>query len=160
MKNAWIVFVFLGVGFCGNIFAQNTPKRYPIEPTGKLFGAKFIYDRQSIHDPMALQIPILQLQDPEASREFLQFKAMQRTNKVLQLIPAAISIYTIFNREKVSDGFYWTSFGTSILVSGYIGFRANSHLTQSINRYNQVIGLSVQTTLYQPAMGLSWRCSF
>ena len=102
----------------------------------------------------------MQLQDPEASREFLQFKAMQRTNKVLQLIPAAISIYTIFNREKVSDGFYWTSFGTSILVSGYIGFRANSHLNKSINRYNQVVGLSVQTTLYQPAMGLSWQYRF
>jgi hypothetical protein len=153
-----LFFVLIGVLAFGQ---QPATKRYPIEVSTKFWGPMFSYDRQPISDPLALQIPILQLQDPEASREFLAYKSMRQTRQWMQLLPAALSIYTLLNRDKVSDGFYWGSFGASVVANVYIGVRANRHLGKSLMRYNAVVmGLSVQNTPASPALGLTWQHSF
>ena len=60
-------------------FAQNEPKNlYPIEIKKKFLSIKFIYDRQTIENPLALQIPMLQARDTEVNVEFLKFKQQRK----------------------------------------------------------------------------------
>jgi hypothetical protein len=154
----WIFLVIVGFSNLGKAQVQIPTKLYPIEPTRKVFGPRFVYDRQLISDPAMLQIPILQSKDPEASLAFLKYKQLKQTNRILQLIPAGISIYTLFNRDKISDEFFWISVGSSFVISTVIDLKANKHLARSINRYNQVVtGVSIQTTpTGNQAIGLSF----
>ena len=102
-------------------------------------GTKFIYDRQTIENPLGLQIPLLQLRDTEVNVEYLTFKKQRKAVQVVSFISTAFSLYTIFNREKVSNEVYWGTFGGTVLISGYLNIKSNLHLGKAIKRYNEVI---------------------
>jgi hypothetical protein len=121
-------------------FAQNERKNlYPIEVKKKFLGIKYIYDRQTIENPLALQIPMLQARDTEVNVEFLKFKQQRKAVQIISLVSTGFSLYTIFNREKVSSGVYWGTFGGTVLVSGYLNIRSNQHLAKALVRYNEVV---------------------
>lgn len=121
-------------------FAQSERKTlFPIEVKKKFLGIKYIYDRQTIENPLALQIPMLQARDTQVNVEFLKFKQQRKAVQIVSLASTAFSLYTIFNREKVSDGVYWGTFGGTVLLSGYLNVKSNQHLAKAINRYNEVV---------------------
>ena len=100
---------------------------------------KFIYDRQTIENPLGLQIPMLQARDTEVNVEFLKFKQQRKAVQIVSLVSTGLSLYTIFNREKVSSELYWGSFAGTALISGYLNIKSNQHLAKAINRYNEVV---------------------
>jgi hypothetical protein len=121
-------------------FAQNERKNlFPIEVKRKFLSIKYIYDRQTIENPLALQIPMLQARDTEVNVEFLKFKQQRKAVQIVSLVSTAFSLYTIFNREKVSSELYWGTFAGTTLISGYLNVKSNQHLAKAINRYNEVI---------------------
>lgn len=153
------------VGF--KTFAQEEKRTlYPIAVKRQLFGVKFIYDRQIIDNASALQIPLLQARDSKVNVEFLTYKQQQRLVKLINIVPAGLSLYTIFNRDKVSSGFYWSTVGGTLLISSYLNVKSNIHLSKAINRYNEVIssnqiGLNIQTTpLQQAVVGIGLKHNF
>ena len=134
-----ILLIFL-VGFYAKSFAQIDRKMlFPIEVKQNFLGTKFIYDRQIIENPLGLQIPLLQLRDTEVNVEYLTFKKQRKAVQVISLISTVFSLYTIFNREKVSNGVYWGTFGGTVLISGYLNIKSNQHLSKALRRYNEVI---------------------
>ena len=134
-----ILLIFL-IGFYVKSFAQIDRKMlFPIEVKQKFLGTKFIYDRQTIENPLGLQIPLLQVRDTEVNLEYLTFKKQRKTVQFVSLISTAFSLYTIFNREKVSSGTYWGIFGSTVLISGYLNTKSNIHLGKAIKRYNEVV---------------------
>jgi hypothetical protein len=135
------ILLFFFIGFYSQSFGQIERKSlFPIEVKHKFLSTKFIYDRQTIENPLALQIPLLQARDTEVNVEFLTFKKQRKFAQTVSLLTAGFSIYTIFNREKVSDGAYWGTLGGSLLLSGYLNIRSNQHLGKAIKRYNEVVG--------------------
>jgi len=141
------------------------PKYIAVERN--FWGMKYIYERQTIENPLALQIPLLQMQDPEVSSRFLKFKSQRKAMQWVNIASAGVSLYTIFNRDKVSNNFYWTSLGSALVITTYLNFRSTIHLSKSIARYNQLqlqqsrIGLSInQTSDQTPVIGLGWTQSF
>jgi hypothetical protein len=134
-----ILLIFL-LGFYAKSFAQIDRKMlFPIEVKQKFLGTKFIYDRQIIENSLGLQVPLLQLRDTEVNVEYLTFKKQRKAVQVISLVSTAFSLYTIFNREKVSNGVYWGTFGGTVLISGYLNIKSNLHLGKAIRRYNEVI---------------------
>ncbi len=134
-----VLLIFL-IGFCAKSFAQIDRKMlFPIEIKQNFLGTKFIYDRQIIENPLGLQIPLLQLRDTEVNLGYLTFKKQRKTVQVVSLISTGFSLYTIFNREKVSSGTYWGIFGGTVLISGYLNIKSNLHLGKAIKKYNEVI---------------------
>ena len=134
-----ILFIFL-IGFYSKSFAQNDKKTlFPVEIKQSFWGTKFIYDRQTLENPLALQIPLLQLRDTEVNVEYLTFKKQRKTGQIVSLISTGFSLYTIFNREKVSNGAYWGVLGGTVLISGYLNIKSNIHLGKAIKRYNEVV---------------------
>ena len=148
-------------------FAQNEPKNlYPIEVKKKFLSIKFIYDRQTIENPLALQIPMLQARDTEVNVEFLKFKQQRKLAQIVNLASLGITFYSLFNREKVSNELYWGTFAGTVLVSGYLNIKSNIHLGKAINRYNEVvsqnkIGLMLDKSFQnQAVVGLGFSHSF
>jgi hypothetical protein len=134
-----ILLIFL-IGFYSKSFAQIDRKMlFPIEVKQKNLGTKFIYDRQIIENPLGLQIPLLQARDTEVNVEYLTFKKQRKAVQVVNLVSTAFSLYTIFNREKVSSEVYWGTFAGTVLISGYLNIKSNLHLSKAIKRYNEVI---------------------
>lgn len=115
------------------------PSLKPIEVQQQFLRVRFVYDRQLIDNPLALQIPLLQSHDPEVSLNFLKYKSQRKASNMIGIIPAGVSLYAIFYREKVSDGFYWSIVGSSFLLRTYLNIRATKHLTTAIGRYNSLL---------------------
>ena len=148
-------------------FAQNDTKNlYPIEIKKKFLSIKFIYDRQTIENPLALQIPMLQARDTEVNVEFLKFKQQRKLAQIVNLATLGVTVYSLFNREKVSNELYWGTFAGTVLMSGYLNIKSNKHLVKSIIRYNEVvsenkIGLMLDKSFQnQAVVGLSFSHSF
>jgi hypothetical protein len=121
-------------------FAQNDRKNlFPIEVKRKFLSIKYIYDRQTIENPLALQIPMLQARDTEVNVEFLKFKQQRKAAQIVNFATLGVTIYSLFNREKVSNELYWGTFAGTALISGYLNARSNKHLVKSILRYNEVV---------------------
>jgi hypothetical protein len=128
IKNLLLLSILVGMGF---VTKAQTVKSIllPIEVRKKFLGVNFIYDRQTIENPLALQIPIVNV-------AFLTYKQQRKMVQLINIVPAGVSLYTIFNREKVSSGFYWSTVGTTLLISSYLNIKSNAHLSKAINRYN------------------------
>lgn len=148
-------------------FAQNERKNlFPIEVKSKFLSIKYIYDRQTIENPLALQIPMLQAQDTEVNVEFLKFKQQRKAVQIVSFASVGITIYSLFNREKVSNELYWGTFAGTALISGYLNARSNKHLVKSILRYNEVvlenkIGLILDKSFQnQAVVGIGFSHSF
>ena len=148
-------------------FAQNEPKNlYPIEIKKSFWNLKFIYDRQTIENPLALQIPMLQARDTEVNVEFLKFKQQRKLAQIVNFATFGVTVYSLFNREKVSNELYWGTFAGTILVSGYLNIKSNIHLGKAINRYNEVvyqnkIGLIIDKSFQnQAVVGLGFSHNF
>ncbi len=134
-----ILLIFL-IGFYSKSFAQIDRKvLFPIEVKQNIWGTKFIYDRQTIENSLGLQIPLLQLRDTEVNVEYLTFKKQRKAVQVISLITTGFSLYTIFNREKVSNEVYWGTVGGVGFISFYLSIKSNQHLNKAIKRYNEVI---------------------
>lgn len=134
-----ILLIFL-IGFYSKSFAQIDRKAlFPIEVKQNIWGTKFIYDRQTIENPLGLQIPLLQLRDTEVNFEYLTFKKQRKVVQVISLITTGFSLYTIFNREKVSNEVYWGTVGGLGFISFYLNIKSGQHLGKAIKRYNEVI---------------------
>lgn len=138
LKRIVLVAMFLGIR---SLFAQSiNTKLQVIQVESKLFGTKYIYEHQTIDNPLALQIPLLQLKDPEVSRAFLRFKQQRKVVQTIGFCSTLFSLYAILNRDKVSNGTYWTVVGTTAVVSGYLNIKSNIHLYKSVERYNNLVG--------------------
>lgn len=165
-KIGWCLMLCLGIAQA--VLGQTElPRPKYIAVERNFWGMKYIYERQTIENPLALQIPLLQMQDPEVSSRFLKFKSQRKAMQWVNIASAGVSLYTIFNRDKVSNNFYWTSLGSALVITTYLNFRSTIHLSKSIARYNQLqlqqsrIGLSInQTSDQTPVIGLGWTQSF
>jgi hypothetical protein len=134
------ILLIILIGYYSKSFAQIDRKMlFPIEVKQNFLGTKFIYDRQTIENPLALQIPLLQARDTEVNVAFLTFKKQRKAVQIVSLISTGFSLYTIFNREKVSSEAYWGTFGGTVLISGYLNIKSNQHLGKAIKRYNEVV---------------------
>jgi hypothetical protein len=143
------------------------PKLYPIDQVQSIFDNKYIYKRQIIDSPSALQIPLLDAKDPEVSYEFLTFKKQRKTMGWVSGISTAVALYSFLNKDKVSDGFYWSVFGGTALFNIYLGSVSMKHFNKALNRYNELAKTNQQVTLklnpigpLGPNLGIAWNYQF
>jgi len=153
----------------GPILGQKESRKelFPIVETQTGFRKQFVYKRQLIDNPLALQIPLLEAQDPFVSREFLIYKSQQNNIKWISGITAILSFYTLLNKNKVSDGFYWTVVGGSAVANLYFGSVSVRHFRRALNRYNELANDGSKMSLkyspdvqFGPTVGLVWNYKF
>lgn len=113
-------------------------KLIPIQEVRGFWSRKFVYDRQVIDHPLALQIPLLEAKDPEINVEFLKFKRQRKLSNWLAGLSTVFAFSTFLSKGGISDGVYWSAVGGVALANVYIGTVSNKHLSKAINRYNEL----------------------
>jgi len=113
---------------------------FPIEQIQQGFTNKFVYKRQVIDNPLALQIPLLEAKDPEVSLEFNTFKRQRKLMTWISSAGLAVSFYSLLNPGHVTDGFYLSAIGTAALVNVYVGSVSMRHLKRALTKYNSLAG--------------------
>ena len=153
----------------GPILGQKELKKelFPIGETQTGFRKQFVYKRQLIDNPLALQIPLLEAQDPVVSREFLIYKRQQSNIKWISGLTALLSFYTLLNKDAVSDGFYWSVVGGSAVANLYFGSVSVRHFRRALNRYNELANDGSKMSFkystddrFGSSVGLVWHYKF
>ena len=135
MKIRSLLFFLFAFSYCAS--AQEK-KLIPIEDVQGVWSRKFVYDRQVIDHPLALQIPLLEARDPEVNVEFLKFKRQRKLSGWLAGFTTVLAFSTYLSKGSISDGFYWSAVGGVALANVYIGTVSNKHLSKAIKRYNEL----------------------
>ena len=140
---------------------------FQIEQIQQGFTNKFVYKRQVIENPLALQIPLLEAKDPEVSLEFNTFKRQRKLMTWISSAGLAVSFYSLLNPGHVTDGFYLSAIGTAALVNVYVGSVSMRHLKRALKKYNSLAGeepkisLEIKTHGAQGAsLALHWKYNF
>lgn len=140
---------------------------FPIEQIQQGFTNKFVYKRQVIENPLALQIPLLEAKDPEVSLEFNTFKRQRKLMTWISSAGLAVSFYSLLNPGHVTDGFYLSAIGTAALVNVYVGSVSMRHLKRALTKYNSLAGEEPKISLEIKSQGaqgaslaLNWKYNF
>ena len=166
MKSKLLLFFII---LSGPILGQKEVRKelFPIVETQSGFRKQFAYKRQVIDNPLALQIPLLEAQDPFISREFLIFKRQQSHIKWISGITAILSFYTFLKKDAVSDSFYWSVVGGTAVANLYLGSVSIRHFQRALNRYNELANDESKISLkyspddrFGPTVGLVWHYKF
>lgn len=142
-------------------------KLYPIEQIQQGFKNKFVYKRQVIDNPLALQIPLLEAKDPEISLEFNKFKQQRKLMNWISSVGLGVSAYSLLKPGQVTDGFYLSTIGAAALVNVYIGTLSMRHLKRALTKYNSLAGEAPKISLEIKSQGaqgaslaLNWKYNF
>jgi hypothetical protein len=140
---------------------------FPVEQIQQGFTNKFVYKRQVIDNPLALQIPLLEAKDPEVSLEFNTFKRQRKLMTWISSAGLAVSFYSLLNPGHVTDGFYLSAIGTAALVNVYVGSVSMRHLKRALTKYNSLAGEEPKISLEIKSQGaqgaslaLNWKYNF
>lgn len=135
MKIRILLFFLFAFSYCAT--AQEK-KLIPIEELQEGWSRRFIYDRQIIDQPLALQIPLMEARDPEISVEFLKFKRQRKLSTWLSGLSTVLALSTYLSKGSISDGFYWSAVGGVAIANVYIGTVSNKHFNKALKRYNEL----------------------
>jgi hypothetical protein len=129
--------IFILVIVTSSALAQEK-RLIPIEEVQGVWSQKFIYDRQLIDHPLALQIPLMEAKDPEINVEFLKFKRQRKLSSWLAGFSTVFAFSTYLSKGSISEGFYWSAVGGVALANVYIGAVSNRHFNKALKRYNEL----------------------
>ena len=110
----------------------------PIEEVSGVWSRKFMYNRQLIDHPLALQIPLMEAKDPEINVEFLKFKRQRKLSSWLAGFSTVFAFSTYLSKGSISEGIYWSAVGGVALANVYIGTISNRHFNNALKRYNEL----------------------
>ncbi len=152
-----------------NLWGQESASEqlFPIEQIQQGFSNKFVYKRQVIDNPLALQIPLLESKDPEVSFEFNKFKQQRKLMTWISSVGLGVSFYSLLKPGHVTDGFYLSTIGTAALVNVYVGTVSMRHLKRALKKYNGLVGEQTKLSLELKnneatgaALALNWKYNF
>lgn len=174
-KTRWFVKIkhlgiILFVLISARVMAQEASRErmYPIEQIQQGFRTKYVYKRQVIENPLALQIPLLESKDPEVSLEFHRYKTQRKLINLISGVGLGLSVYSFIRPGEISDGFNLSTIGAAALAKLYLGTISIRHLNRALSRYNQLAQSSPQlslqftpnTQIYGSNLALQWKYNF
>lgn len=161
----FVFFFFLVVSL--STFAQHDPNTLlaPIETKQSIWGKEFIYKKQLIDDPLMLQIPLLEAKDPEISYAFLTYKNQRKTMRYISGLSTLVALYAFIDRNKVSNGFYWSVVGSTVVANICLGAISNKQLNKALHKYNTLanrnislqMGAAKNEWFFAPQIGMNYQ---
>lgn len=101
-------------------------------------GWKYYYDLKRVSSPVALEVPLLAVNDNEVTRYLKAYKGWNAASNFVTLVPLVYLLSIPRNGYINQETFWWVFGGT---VAAQLGMSAISHfkLGKSIDRYNVLI---------------------
>lgn len=116
-------------------------------------GWRYFYDMKKVMDPVALEVPLLAVNDQEVNRYLSGYRTWNAVGKYLLLVPTIYLISLPRNNYVDSSTFWWVFGGT---LAAQIGLEAIAHvkLGKAVDKYNVVI-MRPEASLYGPGASIT-----
>ena len=116
-------------------------------------GWKYFYDLKPVTSPVALEVPLLALQDDEINRYFKASKTWATVGAVITIVPFVYLISLPRNSYIDQSTFWWVFGGT---IAAQLGCEVVKHakLEKAIDRYNYLI---LQPSGRSLGLQLTWK---
>lgn len=137
MNKRSLLLLVLLVFTTSRVLAQQTYKTVELKPITQQ-GWRYFYDLKKVTSPVALEVPLLAVNDDEVNRYLKASKNWNSASAFVTLIPI-IYILSLPRNSYVDPNTFWWVFGGTAAVQ--LGMTAISHvkLGKSIDRYNMLI---------------------
>lgn len=101
-------------------------------------GWQYFYDLKKVSSPVALEVPLLSLNDPEVNRYTKGYKGWNAASGLVTIIPLVYFLSLPKNGYVDPNTFWWVFGGT---IAAQLGITAVAHvkLGKAIDKYNMVI---------------------
>lgn len=101
-------------------------------------GWQYFYDLKKVSSPVALEVPLLSLNDPEVNRYTKAYKGWNTAGGLVTIIPLVYFLSLPKNGYVDPNTFWWVFGGT---IAAQLGITAVAHvkLGKAIDKYNMVI---------------------
>ena len=101
-------------------------------------GWKYYYDLKRVTSPVALEVPLLAVNDEEVTRYLKAYKGWNIASNLVTLVPL-VYLLSLPKNGYIDQETFWWIFGST--VAAQLGMSAISHikLGKSIDRYNMLI---------------------
>jgi hypothetical protein len=118
-------------------------------------GWKYYYDLKKVSSPLALEVPLLAVNDAEVNRYLKASRNWRSAEQFITLVPL-IYLLTLPRSQYVDQETFWWIFGGTIAAQ--LGMEAMSHLKLglAIDKYNLII-LQPTGSLNGAGMKLTYR---
>ena len=109
-------------------------------------GWKYFYDLKKVSSPIALEVPLMSLEDPEINRFVKSSKAWRTAGVIVSFAPV-IYLISLDKHTYVDQSTFWWIFGGTILAQ--IGLEAIGHVQfgKGIDKYNRLVLLPSGSSL-------------
>jgi hypothetical protein len=144
MKTLLLTTLFIGFT-CANLQAQFTKSinLKPIHIQGEpAFGMKFRYGLKTVKDAYALEIPLIELENEQVSKDYKSFKNFNTAANWVSWAPVFYLAYEIGNAQggrRFSANNFLAIWTGSLLTAWGLRIGGRVKLRRAINSYNELI---------------------
>jgi hypothetical protein len=133
------LFLVLILMFSNHLFGQDFKELFPIEVKKSVFSKKYTYNGRSFSNPYGLEIPLMEINDVQVTKDFEVFKRARNVSRILGMVSAGFSLYSFFNRDEMPASTYWGALGTVGAVSAFFNIRSDVYFDRAVGRYNKIV---------------------
>jgi hypothetical protein len=116
-------------------------------------GWSYYYELKKVASPLALQIPLLALDDEEVTRHYRGYSTLVNVAGSLSVVPV-IYILTLPSSSYIDETTFWLVIGGTLIAQYSLLIASHSKLRKAIDRYNLLI---LQPSGHAPGIRLTYR---
>ena len=155
MRNLWVklMTVFMIVSF-------STTAQYKVldlKPIQKQ-GLRYYYDFKKVSTPLALQIPLMALEDEQIAKNFRTFENLQLASDIVFVAPAVWILLALGGADISTESFWAVTLGAAATVL-VLQIWSHNRMKLAIERYNMLLlpHPTGQLPIKNGALTLAWR---
>lgn len=122
-------------------FYRQTPVPAHLRPIERAVGSSalgsvYFYGGKKLNSPFSLEVPFIELNDPQVNQHFRSFRTWTTISRLTGLASLA---YFITTGSTTRSGQYWTVYGGSVVLALGTVIVANSQVNKAVGRYNTML---------------------
>jgi hypothetical protein len=124
------------------LYYRQTPVPAHLRPVERAAGSSalggvYFYGGKKLNSPFSLEVPFIELNDPQVNQHFRSFRTWTTISRLTGLVSLAYFITTGARNNRT--GQYWTVYGGSVVLSLGTVIIANTQVNKAVGRYNTML---------------------
>ncbi|ARK13483.2 hypothetical protein [Fibrivirga algicola] len=122
-------------------FYRQTPVPAHLRPIERAVGSSalgsvYFYGGRKLNSPFSLEVPFIELNDPQVNQHFRSFRTWTTISRLTGLASLA---YFVTTGSTSRSGQYWTVYGGSVVLALGTVIIANAQVNKAVGRYNTML---------------------
>ncbi len=129
--------LLIGLALVTSTLLAQTYKTIELKPITKQ-GWKYFYDLKKVSSPIALEVPLLAVNDAEVTRHLKGARTFRTIESIIAIVPL-VYVISIPNNQYVDSSTFWWVFGGTLATQIGLEALSNAQLGKAIDKYNMII---------------------